>query len=103
MKRTCISVYLVLMIGGAVFSLVGYTKGKVRTVYMQICRNCAGRAYAVYRFRIRQIPYPAALLCLFRQFNKTTLHSPSKVVFSSSIPISYPAKVHHAPRLLQYW
>lgn len=37
MKRTCISVYLVLMIGGAVFSLVGYTKGKVRTVYMQIC------------------------------------------------------------------
>ena len=37
MKRTCISVYLVLMIGGAVFSLVGDTKGKVRTVYMQIC------------------------------------------------------------------
>lgn len=37
MKRTCISVYLVLMIGGAVFSLVGYTKEKVRTVYMQIC------------------------------------------------------------------
>ena len=37
MKRTCISVYLVLMIGGAVFSLVGYTKGKVRTVYMRIC------------------------------------------------------------------
>lgn len=37
MKRTCISVYLVLMIGGAVFSLVGCTKGKVRTVYMQIC------------------------------------------------------------------
>ena len=37
MKRTCISVYLVLMIGGAVFSLVVYTKGKVRTVYMQIC------------------------------------------------------------------
>lgn len=37
MKRTCISVYLVLMIGGAVFSLVEYTKGKVRTVYMQIC------------------------------------------------------------------
>lgn len=32
-----ISVYLVLMIGGAVFSLVGYAKGKVRTVYMQIC------------------------------------------------------------------
>lgn len=84
---------------GCIFSCRVYKRKSKNRIYADLhgdkhdiwnCRNCAGRAYAVYRFRIRQIPYPGGEK---RSYNESKFVSPHLDISTKTGINSFPFAV----------